>query len=113
MVHRLKVNWAGGKTQRTGAVFLSDPGRKIPFAIQNEATTERFLTGADLDPESIQVVNDEWWIGDEFGPYVVRFDARGHALGLTMVEWPLWDAATKAPEAHAGNVAADGFVKNR
>lgn len=82
MVHRLKVDWATGRVQREHTTFLRDPQRRIPFAIQNEATRERYLTGADLDIESLQQVGDEWWIGDEFGPYVIRFDAQGRALGL-------------------------------
>jgi hypothetical protein len=42
---------------------LRDPDRKVPFMIVNENTKERYLTGADFDLESIQIVNKEWWIG--------------------------------------------------
>lgn len=82
MVHRLKVDWASGAVQRSATTFLRDPDRKIPFFIQNENSAARYLTGADLDIESLQVVKGEWWIGEEFGPYVIRFDAQGKALGL-------------------------------
>ncbi len=99
MVHRVKAHWASGKVQRLHTTFLRDPGRKIPFAIQNEATRERYLTGADLDIESIQVVGQEWWIGDEFGPYVIRFDAQGRALGL--VETTVGERAYRSPDHYS------------
>lgn len=96
MVHRLKVDWATGRVQREHTTFLRDPQRRIPFAIQNEATRERYLTGADLDIESLQQVGDEWWIGDEFGPYVIRFDAQGRALGL--IETQVGDRTYRSPD---------------
>lgn len=82
MVHHLKTDWATGGVTRLKTTFLHDPDRKVPFAIQNEATAERFLTGVDFDPESIQVVGDEWWIGEEFGPYVLRVTHQGKVLGV-------------------------------
>ena len=96
MVHRLKADWAGGKVSRLSTTFLRDPDRKLPFLIVNENTAERYLTGADLDPESIQVVGNEWWIGDEFGPYVVRVAADGKLLGL--VETAVGDKAYRSPD---------------
>ena len=68
MVHRVTAYWSLGTVTRQHTTFLSDPDRKVPFFIQNENTTARYLTGSDFDPESIQVVGNEWWIGDEFGP---------------------------------------------
>ena len=82
MVHHVKADWASGKVTRLKTTFLHDPDRKVPFAIQNEATRERFLTGVDFDPESIQAVGQEWWIGDEFGPYVLRVNHQGKVLGV-------------------------------
>jgi hypothetical protein len=82
MVHHVKADWASGKVTRKHTTFLHDPDRKVPFAIQNEATRERFLTGVDFDPESIQPVGAEWWIGDEFGPYVLRVNHQGKVLGV-------------------------------
>src|SRR3982751_1087707 len=82
MVHRLSVNWDKGQVLRRGTVFLSDPHKRIPFHIQNENTSRRYLTGIDFDPESIQVVGQEWWIGDEYGPYLLRTDFQGRVLGV-------------------------------
>lgn len=64
-----------------GFVQLSDPNNLIPFAIQNEDTAERLLTGADFDVESFVInANGDLWIGDEFGPYILHFDANGVLL---------------------------------
>ena len=82
MVHHVKADWAQGTVTRDNTVFLHDPDRKVPFFIQNENTTARYLTGSDFDPESIQVVGREWWIGDEFGPYVLRVTPLGKVLGV-------------------------------
>jgi glycerophosphoryl diester phosphodiesterase len=61
-------------------IQLADPDRKIPFKITNGGTTERLLTGADFDIESFVLTPDGIWIGDEFGPYLLHFDASGKLL---------------------------------
>ena len=42
--------------------------RVVPFHLVNEATPQRYLTGSDLDIESMQPIGDALWFGDEFGP---------------------------------------------
>ena len=96
MVHHVKADWAKGDVARLKTTFLRDPDRKVPFAIQNEATVERFLTGVDFDPESIQIVGDEWWIGDEFGPYVLRVTPQGKVLGV--IETVVGGKAYRGPD---------------
>lgn len=96
MVHNVKADWAKGEVTRLKTTFLQDPDRKVPFAIQNEATAERFLTGIDFDPESIQIVGDEWWIGDEFGPYVLRVTPQGKVLGV--IETLVGGKAYRSPD---------------
>ncbi|CAM8665892.1 Phytase-like domain containing protein [Comamonadaceae bacterium] len=96
MVHNVKADWAKGEVTRLKTTFLHDPDRKVPFAIQNEATAERFLTGIDFDPESIQIVGDEWWIGDEFGPYVLRVTPQGKVLGV--IETVVGGKAYRSPD---------------
>ncbi|YAF94152.1 MAG: phytase [Nodularia sp. CChRGM 3473] len=62
-------------------VQLSDPDNKIPFQIVNENTSDRLLTGADFDPESLVIAADgTFWIGEEFGPYLLHFDATGKLI---------------------------------
>ncbi|WP_258318159.1 esterase-like activity of phytase family protein, partial [Escherichia coli] len=70
--HRIAPDFAAGTVERLETVFLRDPNRKVPFPIANETTEGRYLTGADFDPESIQYLDGEIWIGDEFGPSILR-----------------------------------------
>jgi glycerophosphoryl diester phosphodiesterase len=62
-------------------IQFRDPDGLIGFPIVNGATSERFLTGADIDPESLQRgAHGDLWVGDEFGPWVLHFDATGRLL---------------------------------
>ena len=96
MVHRLEVDWTSGRVTRQKTTFLRDPERRVPFLIVNENTRERYLSGADFDPESIQPVGDEWWIGEEFGPYVLRVDRDGKVLGV--IETVVQGKAYRGPD---------------
>jgi hypothetical protein len=68
--------------ERLETVFLHDPDRVLPFPVVNEGTTKRYLTGSDLDIESIQVIGDSLYFGDEFGPYLIRTDRAGKVTGF-------------------------------
>jgi glycerophosphoryl diester phosphodiesterase len=62
-------------------IAFSDPNDQAGFDIVREGTTERLLTGADFDPESIQRgPNGDLWLGDEFGPWILHFGADGVLL---------------------------------
>lgn len=80
MFNFLKMNWETGKVGLERTVFLSDPNRVVPFPIVTEHSETRYLTGADFDPESIQPVGDHFWIGEEFGPWLIEVDAEGVVL---------------------------------
>jgi hypothetical protein len=80
--HRVMPNWQQGSVEVRQTIFLRDPDRVIPFRIVHEGTRERYLTGADFDLESIQVVGDTVWIGEEFGPYLIRATLDGRVTGL-------------------------------
>ncbi|KKB12894.1 hypothetical protein VE25_04890 [Devosia geojensis] len=77
MFNIFKIDWEAGRPMIEKTVFLKDPNRVIPFPIVNEHTESRYLTGGDFDPESIQPVGDHYWIGDEFGPFLVEVDGEG------------------------------------
>lgn len=67
---------AGGTVVVENFIQFSDPDGHVPFSIVNEDT--RLLTGADFDIESLVVGrNGDIWVGDEFGPFVLRFDRFG------------------------------------
>ncbi|MBB4573770.1 esterase-like activity of phytase family protein [Rhizobium lentis] len=76
-LHEMKFDWAANKAEVVKNLFLSDPNKIAPFPIMLEGTDTRYLTGADFDIESIQPVADGFWLGDEFGPYILKFDTAG------------------------------------
>lgn len=78
--HRLKPDFDAGTVAIAETVFLRDPDHKAPFRIAYEGTAQRYLTGADFDPESIQLRDGEIWIGEEFGPYLLRVATDGRLL---------------------------------
>lgn len=80
--HKMAPDFASGSVAITQTVFLTDPDRKVPFRIAYEGTEGRYLTGADFDPESIQVLNGEVWIGEEFGPYLIRAGLDGKVIAV-------------------------------
>ncbi|EOD6327200.1 esterase-like activity of phytase family protein [Providencia stuartii] len=63
-------------------VFFHDPDKIIPFHIINESTDKRYLTGSDFDPESFQFADGALWVGEEFGPYLIKMDLNGKVLAL-------------------------------
>lgn len=76
-LHQMKFDWAANKAEVVKNIFLSDPDRIAPFPITMEGSDTRYLTGADFDIESIQPVADGFWLGEEFGPYLLKFDTEG------------------------------------
>ena len=57
---------------------LRDPDGKIPFALTR---SDRLLTGADFDLESVRRAKDgTFWFGEEFGPFLLHTDATGKVL---------------------------------
>ncbi len=87
-LNRYRMDWAQGTMDRVQTIFLRDPDKKVPFRIANEGTDTRYLTGADFDLESFQPIGDKFWIGDEFGPYLIRIDLNGkvEAVFETMID---------------------------
>lgn len=86
--HKVAPNYEDGSVDVRETIFLSDPDRKVPFRIAYEGTESRYLTGADFDLESIQVIGDDVWIGDEFGPYLIKagLDGKVKAVYPTMMD---------------------------
>jgi len=75
-----------GDIQVLEYIELKDPNGLIPFAITNHFSQNRVLTGADFDIESIQrTSNGDYWIGDEFGPFILHFDKNGILLDAPYV----------------------------
>ncbi|HEU5470689.1 MAG TPA: esterase-like activity of phytase family protein [Actinophytocola sp.] len=77
-IHRIGPNFGSGSVDVLGGINLTDPHGHVPFPLTRP---DRVLTGADLDPESIvRLADGSYWIGDEFGPYLLHFDRAGRLL---------------------------------
>ncbi|MBD3881120.1 esterase-like activity of phytase family protein [Phormidium tenue FACHB-886] len=76
-------------------IQLADPDKKAPFKITNDNTSDRLLTGADFDIESLVIAEDgTLWIGDEFGPYLLHFDSTGKLLDAPIATPNYYNANT-------------------
>ncbi len=81
-LNHYKIDWEKGAFERVATIFLHDPDKKVPFRIVHEGTEKRYLTGADFDLEGFQWVGETLWIGEEFGPYLIKADKTGKILGI-------------------------------
>ncbi len=76
------IDFATGAAKVLKTVFLHDPDKKVPFRIVHESTDKRYLTGADFDPEAFQFAGGFLWIGEEFGPYIIKADLNGKVVEI-------------------------------
>lgn len=81
-LNHYKVDFRSGKLNRLATVFLHDPDKKVPFRIVHEGSKKRYLTGSDFDLESFQFAGGALWIGEEFGPYLIKADLKGKVLAV-------------------------------
>jgi hypothetical protein len=72
------VKGGSGAVEVLRFIQLRDPDARITFPLFR---SDRLLTGADLDIESLRAARDgTLWFGDEFGPFLVHTDATGKVL---------------------------------
>ncbi|MEU1882908.1 esterase-like activity of phytase family protein [Streptosporangium sp. NPDC020072] len=90
-VHRIRPDLRRGTVRVLGGFDLSDPDGRVTWPLTRP---DRKLTGADFDVESIVRTSDgTYWIGDEFGPFLLHFSATGRLL-----ETPVPLPGVRAPE---------------
>jgi hypothetical protein len=67
-------------------------GAQVP--VDASIRERSLLTGADFDVESIARMNDgTFWVGEEFGPYLLHFDSQGR-----LVDPPVRHPVLRAPQ---------------
>ncbi|WP_434440556.1 esterase-like activity of phytase family protein [Lentzea sp. E54] len=95
-IHRIAPDFGSGKVDVLGGITLTDPNGHIPFPLTRP---DRVITGADIDVESVtRGADGTYWMGDEFGPYLLHFDRAGRLLAPPV---PL--PGVRGPENPAGN----------
>lgn len=97
--NRYQIDWEKNTFVPLETVFLSDPQKKVPFRIIHENTENRYLTGSDFDLESIQVLGDSIWFGEEFGPYLIKADKQGQVQAI--FETFVGDTLLQSPDHYA------------
>ncbi|HEX8394628.1 MAG TPA: esterase-like activity of phytase family protein [Longimicrobium sp.] len=117
-IHRLVPEFqtargGSGRLRGDGFVPLADPDARVAFLLVREFAGDRLLTGGDLDPESMVAAPDgTFWLGDEFGPFLLHFGADGRLLAAP-IAFPNGAAGTvRSPQnpAVAANGTAPGAV---
>lgn len=95
-INRIAPDFKTGKVDVVGGITLTDPNGHIPFALTRP---DRVITGADIDIESVtRGADGTYWMGDEFGPYLLHFDRAGRLMAPPV---PL--PGVRAPENPAGD----------
>ena len=95
-IHRIAPDFRTGAVDVLGGITLTDPAGHVPFPLTRP---DRVLTGADFDVESIVRDTDgSYWIGDEFGPWLLHADRAGRLLAP-----PVALPGVRAPENPAGS----------
>lgn len=106
-LNHYKMDWTSGKIERLETIFLHDPDRRVPFRIVHEDTQKRYLTGSDFDTEGFQIIADSFWIGDEFGPYILKGRQNRQDLGRVR-DGRRWQAGALAGQLGSGNAGRAG-----
>ncbi|MFC7528215.1 esterase-like activity of phytase family protein [Actinoplanes sp. GCM10030250] len=105
-IQRLAPAFATNTVDVLGGLNLTDPRGLVPWKLTRE---DRVLTGADFDVESIVKAKDgSYWIGDEFGPYLLHFDRAGRLLAAPV---PLDGVTAPETAARTGATATIGSSK--
>ena len=99
------------------SVYYPAPAAQIP--VDQSIRERKLLTGADFDVESITMMDDgTFWVGEEFGPYLLHFDAQGRLMSRP-VRHPVLRApqnpqnTTQNPSNLASSRGFESMTRNR
>ncbi|GIH06606.1 glycerophosphoryl diester phosphodiesterase [Rhizocola hellebori] len=77
-IQRIMPSFESKTVDVVGGLNLTDPAGHVAWPLTRP---DRVLTGSDFDPESMVKLGDgSYWMGDEFGPYLLHFDRAGRLL---------------------------------
>jgi hypothetical protein len=94
-IHTIAPAFGSGAVDVLGGINLTDPFQHVSWPLTR---ADRVLTGSDFDIESIQRMADgSYWIGDEFGPFLLHFDRAGR-----LIQAPVPTPDVRAPENPGG-----------
>lgn len=96
-LYEVHISTEGKVTYTKRYLEFTDKNNKLSFPIQanyvhyydnpenpkvdSDIIKNKTLTGADIDPESIQIdANNRIWIGDGYGPFLIETDSRGNVI---------------------------------
>jgi hypothetical protein len=119
-LYKVRADWetahgGRGDVRIVDVITLHDPDHRIPFAIVDDVTGDRLLTGGDFDIESVRVDrHGDLWFGDEFGPFLLHTNRTGRVLeapiALPDVKSPDYPPDYPAPFAGPANLnSSNGF----
>ncbi|GIT90915.1 hypothetical protein JANAI62_13690 [Jannaschia pagri] len=111
---RLAPDFETGVVDVLDRIWLRDPDRVVPFRLSYDDSAARYLTGGDFDLESLQIVGDTVWIGEEFGPYLLSATLEGRITGLYPTIFEEKELRSPDhPRVRAGAVAGVDFTVPR
>ena len=103
-IHTIAPVFGSGTVDVLGGINLTDPFQHVSWPLTR---ADRVLTGSDFDIESIQRMADgTYWIGDEFGPFLLHFDRAGR-----LIQAPVPTPDVRAPENPGGEAPNLGSSK--
>jgi len=124
VIYRLRPDFQNGGMELVQSIELSDPDRLAGFPLvadgerypDSEIEVDplirelRLLTGADFDPEGLAAMPDgSFWVGDEFGPFLLHFDAEGRLLAPPVGVPGVWAPENRLHQGNPNHPSSGGF----
>ena len=123
-IYHLRPDFQNGTVEVVQTINLRDPDGHAGFPVvadaesyptsdlpvDSEIRDARLLTGADFDPESLAAMPDgSFWVGDEFGPFLLHFDAQGRLLSPPVQTPGVYAPENELHQGEANHPGSGGF----